>query len=722
MVNLMKSTLKIMQYCRKIPVIHVFIAIFLFSGLSAFPAEREISLEKDGGAEISIGILYKNDDTGRRHCKAIEKVLKAAPDSGMNINLETIPYSEVHGGLEDLKRLMTDNGGAHDIILGPTESDIFVRAIELQENLAANQVTVISGLVTAVSGNKRDGWFFRINVDIQRRVQAVCNYIKRYWISTINSLYEDSEYGRTAERAFKDALGSEYEGQRYSSYIYTSPDPFKQLETIVKNRPEAIGLFCQRAEIIPICQEIKRRNYSGADYNPIIFTIIDVSSIAGKIDEIHFVSLNDIPENEKIKYEDFRAKDDVVTLGNDLSQLVLRVLKDIKNSMEAGTTIKQTEFRKVFRDQLVNLLQSSTSPGDKQEEKNLNFVKFSNITLPNVFKLDKNDNISLLNIEGSAKWPKKIGHKFVLVVNVYGLWVLVSFLVIVLIAFLISRMEVKRYFPSKHIKFYKTRIFPLFLGGHITVVVIIIVFLAETGRLNYDDLLMIILISMTPTAFLRTTFFETRYGKTFGLENIYKNVMSWMENRIMRERYSNVDRTVNMIAYYNGEDAMKKALIQLYKKHPSAVQRAKLIQRLEEDLANEPEYLNRRRICAKHLLKQFDREELKAEGFIPRGWDFDNPPDPRKKIREIAKICSGEINKINRINEKLEEQLDSLKKRNPKKYEEICDFKNAELANVIAVEGELIVKLRILYVLMAGVDLNSFEKEFFPDKNKEKKG
>ena len=121
-------------------------------------------------------------------------------------------------------------------------------------------------------------------------------------------------------------------------------------------------------------------------------------------------------------------------------------------------------------------------------------------------------------------------------------------------------------------------------------------------------------------------------------------------------------------------------------------------------------------------MKQFDREELKAEGFIPRGWDFDNPPDPRKKIREIAKICSGEINKINRINEKLEEQLDSLKKRNPKKYEEICDFKNAELANVIAVEGELIVKLRILYVLMAGVDLNSFEKEFFPDKNKEKKG
>ncbi len=118
-------------------------------------------------------------------------------------------------------------------------------------------------------------------------------------------------------------------------------------------------------------------------------------------------------------------------------------------------------------------------------------------------------------------------------------------------------------------------------------------------------------------------------------------------------------------------------------------------------------------------MKQFDREQLKAEGFIPKNWDFDNPFDPKLIIRKIAKYCSSHPERIKNLDNMLTEQLNMLNKRSPKKYQEICDFKEHELKNIIGIESELIVKLRLLFILMAGVDIHSFEKKFLPTKEKQ---
>ena len=698
-------TLIIRQKSGRILHIAALFFIILISTTNNLSTEISTPTQSDN-TKVFIAILYNTDETGTRHMEVIKDKL----EEEILIKYDLFPYSEDNDGLEQLKGLMNKEQSKYDIILGLTESDIFIHTTELEEELSTKKVTVISGLVTSETenDNKIDGWFFRTNVDTTRRVQTIIKFLKRYWISSINVVYEDSEYGRRAERAFKEALGSRFKAQRYTSYLFnTFTNSYQQLEKIVKDRPEAIGIFCQREEITPICKEIKELNYSGSDYDPLVFTIIDISSIAGNIGDIYFVSLNEMKDKMMLA-KDFEKNDDVIKLGTDLGRLVISALGDMKQSGGLGIDDDRMMFREKFRDQLANVMQA----GENKDEPTINFVKFSNTTLPKVYRLTEGEEITPIIIEGHVNWFKKTLHKIGLVIDVFGFWIPLTFLVIFIIAFFISRMEVKRYFPSKHIKIYKTKVFFLFLFGHIITVLVIVIFLAESGRMNYNDILMVILISMTPTAFLRTTFFETKYGRSIGLENIYKNLMSSVENKIMHERYKYLEATVNMIAYYNGEDAMKKALFHLYKRHPSAIQQAKLIQKLEEDLATEQEYLNRRRICAKHLMKQFDREQLKAEGFIPKNWDFDNPFDPKLIVRKIAKYCSSHPKRIDDIDNMLIEQLNLLNKRSPKKYQEICDFKEHELKNIVGVESELVVKLRLLFILMAGVDIHSFEKEF----------
>ena len=301
----------IKQKSRKILRIAALLFMILISTTNNFSTEITTPTKSDN-TKVLIAILYNTDETGTRHMGAIQDKL----EEESLINYDLFPYSEDNDGLEQLKKLMLNEQGDYDIILGLAESDIFIRATELEEKLSTKKVTVISGLVTSEieKDNKKDGWFFRINVDTTRRVQTIIKFLKRYWISTINVIYEDSEYGRRAERTFKEALGLRFKDQRYTSYLYNKyPNSFQQLEKIVKDRPEAIGILCQRKEIPSICQEIKELNYSGTDYNPMIFTIIDISSIASKIGDIYFVSLNEI--EDETPADVFEKKDDVIKLG-----------------------------------------------------------------------------------------------------------------------------------------------------------------------------------------------------------------------------------------------------------------------------------------------------------------------------------------------------------------------------------------------------------------------
>jgi hypothetical protein len=120
---------------------------------------------------------------------------------------------------------------------------------------------------------------------------------------------------------------------------------------------------------------------------------------------------------------------------------------------------------------------------------------------------------------------------------------------------------------------------------------------------------------------------------------------------------------------------------------------------MEEDIDNEKEYLNKRRVGAKLLIRQFEQERLKAEGFVPQNWDYDNPIDPRLIVREAAKYCAEDPEKVVKIDGFLTKQMEDLKERNQERYAEMKEFMEKELAETITLEGKLTVQIRKLFVL-----------------------
>lgn len=721
----------------------VLLALFmLYINMNTGP----VFAQEGSEAKIRIGILCINTETGNLHKEGIEKAIKdhSFYKSGY-LALTPYTYAKSNDGFEILEDLIMYSKA--DIILGPTESDIFVRAVALEDEFKIKKVPVISGLATAKVGNQENGWFFRINVDVNRRTQIIFDFLNQHWINTVAIIYADTEFGRRAEQAFQAELELRGRKSQYTSLLYdTSPDPRKQLYTIFDKRPEAVGFFGEREDILLFYNQFKTMNESFVPYKPMFFTILDISHLKVGEGNFYFASLGG---NKGEPLDDTKNEGmEVEALGHDLGKLVLKVLEDMNYDKNLFTTEFDEEKRVDFQKQMARLMNRSNRLENSKTR--MIFNDFENTTLPGIFcKTD--DKVEFIPIPGHIGWWNKLFHRIHLVFDVYGKWIIfIALLVILILAFLISRMEVRRLFPYKHVHIYKTWIFYLFLAGHILVILAIYIFLSESGSIRYDDIVMVTIIGLTPSAFLRTTFFETRYGKAIGFEGIYKNIMFEVEKRIMAARYAGLEALQNVIAYGNSLDSMKKSLTRVYKNHPSPVQRANLIQKMEESIDREPEYLNKRRICAVLLLKQFDQEQLIAEGFAPQDFDYKNPIDPRIIIRKAAKHCakssddtetSGKFGKIGisirkaakhyaksldqgaqptgkfyQIKELLDDQLSELKKRNPERYKEMTDFMASEEKGIVALEGILNAKIRNLLVLK-GFDSEWLVKNEFLDKH-----
>ncbi len=682
------------------------ISLWMFAVIGFGQNTSTIPLGQGGSEsqqEIRIGLLYINTPTGVSHKAGIEEALKERGNSRQSprLRLISLPYVNQNDGFKLLTQKIRNN--EVDIILGPTESDIFVRAIEIKEELSTYQIPVISGLVTAKEGNKEDGWFFRVNVEVTRRVQTIFDFLNKYWIGSIAVIYADTEFGRRAQRAFQKELASSGQNRHFMSLLYEDPpNPREQLRKIIANRFDAVGFFGEREEIVQIYKQLLTMKNSGIPYGPILFTILDIRQIADQMDDVYFVSLTNNKRDASAGESD--EWDEVKALGYDLGILVLHVLKDIEAAAKPFTPALRLKFRK----QLCTILNRCAHLDGSRTD--MAFVCSENTTIPWVFHL-KDGEVKPVPLTRVVNWWEKLLHKIGLIFAVYGAWIYISLIVIFIITYLISYTEFRRLFPVKHIKIYKSKIFFLLITGHFIMVITLYIFLSETRRIHYHDILMVMIISITPSALLRTTFFETRYGKAIGLERIYKSLMAWVEEKIMRSRYRELESLTNVIAYNNSEDSIRRALLQIYRNHPSSIKRSKLIQKMEEDMENEPRYLDRRRIGAQLLMRQFTKEELKGEGFVPQNWDYDNPIDPKIIIRKAAKYCARYPEKVKTIDKLLAKQLKLLKKTNRRRYEELQGFMNKELDVVLSVEGRLVVKLRILLVLVG------FKIEWFIENN-----
>lgn len=734
--------------------------LWLFAVAIAQPA-----LAAPQAEHVVAGALYIDSPTGRRHYAGIVEAFERHPFGQEHVSLKPYRYVDSLQGFDTLRRIIEDE--EVDVVLGPTESDVFVRGVEMSEIVSEHRIPVVSGLVTADGeGNTPEGWFFRINADVVRRTNTMWCALNRHWISTIGVLYADTEFGRRAKRAFEQNFNARTRPGRLTQLVIKNPSrPEPEIDRLLELRPEAVGFFGEREQIAQLYTELRMRHHSAIPYNPLVFTILDARLIANQTDDIWFVSLVDgdltftITDDLILKLREQEAspefcdavealrgrsfqgapallsqlptenseqlsrerswllrhasidttEDDVKALGFDLGLLVLQELQKL------GPEPLDAQRRTALRNRLARVM-TSTGRVDcpipyldfKTEPQ---FANLSNNAPPRVFR-SEHLHIHPVPVTDHVGWWAKVGQKADLVLAVHGWIVYLSLFVAFTIACSISLMDLRRLFPRKHVKIFRTRIIFVYILGHFSVVLVLYVFLAETGRISYGDLLMVLIISMTPSAFLRTTFFETRQGQAIGLEGIYKRMMGTIDRSIMRARYGALEALSNVIAYNNSEDTLRSALVEVYRNHPSTVQRAHLIQKLEERMASEPQYLNRRRAAAELLMREFSLEELKGEGLAPTNWSYEEPFDPRLLIRKAARNCNMNDELAEKIDDLLKAELAKLQQRSASRYDDLVKFMNAELDTIYAAEGALIVKLRILLVLV-GFDLKWFEENQF---------
>ncbi len=154
-----------------------------------------------------------------------------------------------------------------DVILGPTESGVFLRALEQRKMLEQHKIPVISSQVASKIPHQMNGWFFRTNINVERRAEVMYKYLNKRWVQSITVIYEDTEFGRRAEEAFRN----EPQGQQielYLSLAYNSDTDPRQIRKIFEKRPEAVGIFGNRSDFFHLYGLLKSLNSSLNNYFP----------------------------------------------------------------------------------------------------------------------------------------------------------------------------------------------------------------------------------------------------------------------------------------------------------------------------------------------------------------------------------------------------------------------------------------------------------------------
>ena len=127
-----------------------------------------------------------------------------------------------------------------DVVLGPTESSVLTAA-ERRIGRTEVRTTVVAPLASNDSPRTGTSWSFGMNASVERRAEAISDYLSTYRVRRIVVLFDNSTASWRAQRAFRASLvhsqGSSYEALPFEPSEGTKT----QIDRILRERPEAVG-------------------------------------------------------------------------------------------------------------------------------------------------------------------------------------------------------------------------------------------------------------------------------------------------------------------------------------------------------------------------------------------------------------------------------------------------------------------------------------------------
>ncbi|MFQ5638466.1 MAG: ABC transporter substrate-binding protein [bacterium] len=584
---------------------------------------------------IRIGALYMNIDTRKRLFDGMaEAVADFTFKNKRGVCWVDLSYTKISEGLANLRDALKND--RVDIVIGPTESDIFVRAMEEREELERYQIPVISPLITADVDIQEADWFFRTNVGVSQRAHVIFDYLRKYWIRSMAVLYANTEFGRRGEAAFKEEVVRVFGNtDLYISATFDSPpmNIRKKIDVILKRRPEAVGLFGEREEITTILRTMDNMDESETSYEPELFTVLDARQIKQEIGDMLFVS---VTKPDSASLNSGKEYDDVKALAYDTMFFVLNVINDL----EPRSSFKsRPHYRMKFRDQFAALMNggSHSLAGPKTGMK---FKRYINTQEPKVYKISKGQ-VGAAGLHKQVSSLTKFGHKLGLIKRRFGLFpIILNVLLILGVVFVTTVWDLIRWYEGKAKKILTYRRTYYLLALQFSVSLILYIYLAETGNIRYDSFLMTVVIAMAPSSLFRAKLLETPWGKTIGLAKIYDQILLKVNEGLMIAKFKDLDKRINIIAQYNSEMGMRAELKAIFSHSRNPEQKARNWRDIEERLKNAENAFERRKIYARRLLRRLGWEELAERRLIPpdlaENGDLEGPST---WVRDSVQFC-----------------------------------------------------------------------------------
>jgi ABC-type branched-subunit amino acid transport system substrate-binding protein len=648
-----------------------------------------------------LAAVYQQSETGRRFRDGIQDAIDAfsagtSARPELAVALKDFPYVNATDGLEHLTEAVEDPE-VHAVI-GPTESGIFLRAIDRRTALEKFKVPVISSMVTADIEYTDGSWFFRTNVNVDRRAGAIYDFVNKYWIQSIALLYADTEFGLRSEIAFADSL-SRRQRSLYMPLLFSSSARARsQVAKVLQAKPEAVGIFGKRSDIADIYSSLRQMDAGGEPYRPILFTLIDARFAGESLADLYFVSV--APPDIEESYDDVKA------LAYDTTLLVLDELG--KADPEASH-----EEQKVFlRDGLEAALRwGANLEGTKTD---FDLANHENITQARVFLLKEGARVEKSPVQVPVGWRPRLERKVALARDRFGFWPFFNLAMIMIIVVVWSVSDIKKWYSGRWRRLFLPRNYPFYALVLLNMVIVGLLYvgMAEMGSISYGSTLAAVTVAVAPLAALRINLFETPAGRQVGIGRFYEMFLQWVNDRLMFFEHRETKSVIHLIAYHNSVDGMKSYLKELYRHQRNVAQRIRLETELAEKVNDTLPYLERRKVCARLLLRTAGWHELQEDGLAPPG-DLRELGDPEALIRAAARHCAGDAIAKQQLGQAIKEEIDAIEDESRRRELEAALLR--DLQGVVGEQGRLRRRLAFLFVLR-GWDESYLRQNFLPAK------
>ncbi len=665
----------------------VLLQLFCCSLLPGLLISTVYASADDSKPVLRIGVVYHVGDTGNRILSGVNRAVNVYSNGNekFRVEVEQYPYLDENSGIESILSIFDDK--SIHLVLGPSDSGVFVDLAKRAEYKEKASTPVVSSLVTTQDGNKEGDWRFRTNIDVEARARAASDFLSHAGYQAVAVLYRSNEFGKRSAEAFRNQLIQpelDYLALPYEDEVQLRD----QVRKVLEQRPGAVGVFGKRHDLKVVRREFEALNSGWFEYRPLLFSLNDTRAL--KLPDTYFVSL--VGPNRKPKEnEPAEVWDEVRGLAYDTTLLVLRVAEQIRSSPG------DKDWAVSFQKRLFTRMLGPPQP-DVMFKTGMEFSDGKNQTPPLVLRMtaDAGETIAVAGHTPEKLW--KLGDWIEIRERRYGIAIWVNLAIVAGVALWLTMADIRRRQSIRSSALYFCRPVIALAFFNVISAVATLVIVAEMGIIRWNNVLAALGVAVGHRAMLTTTIFETAQGRALGFGRLYERTLASINQRIMMSMYEKQNAAINYVTYTNSLPNLRDLLINIYGFAHDGSDSRVLIETLDADIARAKGALKQQEVCARRLLQVMSWKQLQENRIIPEYIKQDELIDPNTILRDAVQyiLKAGSAGKI-RVIELIKAALSELEKDSVKSKQQAEKELNEALDNAQTERGRLYYRLRWLF-------------------------